>query len=101
MPEQEFSAVNTEVFGRPGYRVYSPETDGLNPQHIGVLNSFASAILHGTPLVARGEEGINGLMISNAAHLSAWTGKTVSLPIDEELFFNELMKRAGIVKTQG
>ena len=98
MPEQEFSAVNTEVFGRPGYRVYSPETDGLNPQHIGVLNSFASAILHGTPLVARGEEGINGLMISNAAHLSAWTGKTVSLPIDEELFFNELMKRAASSK---
>ena len=75
MPEQEFSAVNTEIFGRPGYRVYSPETDGLNPQHIGVLNSFASAILHGTPLVARGEEGINGLMISNAAHLSAWAGE--------------------------
>ena len=98
MPEQEFSAVNTEIFGRPGYRLYSPETDGLNPQHIGVLNSFASAILHGTPLVARGEEGINGLMISNAAHLSAWTGKTVSLPIDEELFFNELMKRVAVSK---
>ena len=98
MPEQEFSAVNTEIFGRPGYRVYSPETDGLNPQHIGVLNSFASAILHGTPLVARGEEGINGLMISNAAHLSAWTGKTVSLPIDEDLYYNELMKRVAVSK---
>lgn len=98
MTEQEFSAVNTEIFGRPGYKVYSPETDGLNPQHIGVLNSFASAILHGTPLVARGEEGINGLMISNAAHLSAWTGKTVSLPIDEEMYYNELMKRVASSK---
>ena len=63
-----------------------------------MLNSFASAILHGTPLVARGEEGINGLMISNAAHLSAWTGKTVSLPIDEDLYYNELMKRVAVSK---
>ena len=98
MTEQEFSAINNEIFGKPGFKVYTPETDGLNPQHIGVLNSFASAILHGTPLVARGEEGINGLMISNAAHLSAWTGKTVSLPIDEDLYYNELMKRVAVSK---
>ena len=39
------------------------------------------------------EEGINGLMISNAMHLSSWTGKTVTLPIDEDLFLEELNKR--------
>ena len=33
------------------------ETDGENPQHVGVLNAFAGAILHGTPLVADGKEG--------------------------------------------
>ena len=37
-------------------------------------------------------------MISNAAHLSAWTGKTVSLPIDEEMYYNELMKRVASSK---
>ena len=30
---------------------------------------------------------------SNAMHLSSWTGKTVTLPIDEDLFLEELNKR--------
>lgn len=70
------------------------ETDGLNDQHPGVLNAFSDHILYGTPLVADGTEGINGLMISNAAHLSSWTNETVSLPIDEDKFYSLLMKKA-------
>ncbi len=93
MPEQEFSATNKGAFSQPPRRSYVAETDGKSEQHVGVLNAFASAILHGTPLIAAGEEGINGLTISNAAHLSAWLGKEVTLPIDEELFYEELMKR--------
>lgn len=42
--------------------------------------------------MAEGEEGINGLTISNAMHLSSWLGKAVTLPLDEELFYDELMK---------
>ena len=26
-------------------------------------------------------------------HLSSWTGKTVELPLDEDLYYEELMKR--------
>jgi hypothetical protein len=44
-------------------------------------------------MVARGEEGIFGLTISNAMHLSSWLGKTVEIPFDEDLFYDELMKR--------
>lgn len=69
------------------------ETDGINDQHTGVLNAFADHILFGTPLVANGDEGIKGLMISNAAHYSSWTGETVELPIDEEKFYDLLMKK--------
>ena len=69
------------------------ETDGLNPQHRGVLNAFAGKILRGTPLVAEGCEGINGLTLSNAMHLSSWTDSTVTLPLDEDLFLEELTKR--------
>lgn len=69
------------------------ETDGINDQHTGVLNAFADHILFGTPLVANGEEGIKGLMISNAAHYSSWTGETVELPIDEDKFYDLLMKK--------
>lgn len=49
-----------------------------------------------TPLVAGGEEGINGLTISNAMHLSAWLGREVELPLDEELYYQELMKRVAV-----
>ena len=57
------------------------------------MNAFAAAILRGEPLIAKGEEGLNGLMLSNAMHLSAWTGAMVTLPIDEDVYYDELMKR--------
>lgn len=68
------------------------ETDGLYTRHVGVLNAFAGKILHGTPLVAEGTEGINGLMLSNAMHLSSWLNQMVALPVDEDLFLEELNK---------
>ncbi len=74
------------------------ETDGENPQHIGVMNAFAKHISDGTPLVADGREGINGLMISNAMYLSSWLGETVSLPIDEEKFLELLNKKRATSK---
>lgn len=93
-PIDVYSAENrTAVFGHPTSTLSNVETDGQNPQHSGVLNAFAGAILRGEPLVADGREGINGLLISNAMHLSAWTGKAVTLPFDEQLFYDELMKR--------
>ena len=84
--ESEFTKTNKGTFNCPhSYRV-DVETDGRNEQHNGVLRAFAAAILRGEPLVADGREGINGLTISNAMHLSAWTGKAVTLPFDEEQY---------------
>lgn len=91
--EQEFSAKNTAQFAKPAMKEVVPETDGQNPQHMGVVRAWGGAILRGEPLVADGREGINGLMLSNAMHLSDWLGKAVELPIDEELYYEELMKR--------
>jgi predicted dehydrogenase len=93
VPEPEFSRTNKVSFAAPPSKTVEVETDGRNEQHSGVLNAFAAAILRGEPLVARGEEGINGLTISNAMHLSAWLGREIELPFDEELFYSELMKR--------
>lgn len=62
-------------------------------QHTGIINNFVSAILFKTPLIAPGADGIRGLTISNAIHLSAWTGEKVVLPIDEDKFIEELEKR--------
>ena len=59
---------------------------------MGILNNFASALLHGTPLLAPGEEGIKGLTISNAIHLSAWTGETVDVKTFPDERFYELLQ---------
>ena len=69
------------------------ELTGENSQHKGVLKAFAGRILHGIPLIADGREGIRGLMLSNAMHLSSWLKQPVTLPVDEELFLEELTKR--------
>lgn len=82
------------------YKEIEVETDGINDQHPGVLNAFSDHILYGTPLVAEGTEGINGLMISNAAHLSSWTNETVNLPIDEEKFYSLLMEKVASSKAK-
>jgi predicted dehydrogenase len=73
--------------------VENVETDGENPQHNGVLRAFAGRILRGEPLVAEGREGVNGLTLSNAMHLSSWLGRPVDIPFDEDLFLAELDKR--------
>jgi predicted dehydrogenase len=93
VPEPEFTKTCTSSFGHPKAERIVVETDGENPQHSGVLNAFAAHILRGEPLVADGREGINGLTISNAMHLSAWLGQEVKLPFDEDLYYEELMKR--------
>ena len=85
-----------EGFKKPDMEEIAVATDGLNPQHVGVLNAFAANILRGEPLVAAGYEGINGLTLSNAMHLSSWTNSTVAIPFDEDLYLEELNKRRAI-----
>ena len=62
-------------------------------QHTGIINNFTNHIVNGEPLIAPGADGIRGLTISNAIHLSSWTGEAVELPIDEDKFIAELEKR--------
>lgn len=69
------------------------DTDTRNTSHVGVLEAFANHILYNTPMIADGAEGINALIISNAAHLSSWLNQEIILPFDEELFYCELKKK--------
>ncbi|TDE89654.1 Gfo/Idh/MocA family oxidoreductase [Occultella glacieicola] len=62
-------------------------------QHAGVLENFAANILDGTPLLAPGSEGINGVRLANAIHLSSWLGEEVPLDLDEDRYLDELNKR--------
>lgn len=94
MLEQDYSKTIKSVFDNPKITTINYDFDEKEEEGIHyVMNKFASAILHGTELVARGEEGINSLMLSNAMYLSDWTNAPVKLPIDEDLFYAELQKR--------
>ena len=62
-------------------------------QHISVLNNFADHIVNGEPLLANGEEGINGVTLANAMHLSFWLDKEVDYNVDGDLYLAELNKR--------
>ena len=100
VPEREFCYTSTEGF-------LSPETEyeeftALEPEgHPLVLEAFAQSILHDTPMIADGREGLRSLSISNAAYLSSWTNDWAYLPTDEGLFekyLNELKEKESPVK---
>ncbi|OAX48300.1 Gfo/Idh/MocA family protein [Paenibacillus sp. AD87] len=96
--EREYCFESKEGFTSPSVEVTVVPAEGDNSQHMGIIASFANAILDGTPLIADGEEGIHSLMLSNAMHLSSWTGETVEFPIDEDLYLSELKKRISTSK---
>lgn len=62
-------------------------------QHSGVLENFARHILFGEELLAAGADGIKGVRLANAIHLSAWTGREVGLDFDEDEYLAELNTR--------
>lgn len=91
--EQEYSRGKNPGFSHPDHEYSIVPVEGVATNHAGVLNAFAGAILRDEPMLADGREGINGLTISNAMHLSAWLGREIELPFDDELYYEELMKR--------
>ncbi|MGM0385511.1 MAG: Gfo/Idh/MocA family protein, partial [Actinomycetota bacterium] len=63
-------------------------------QHSTVMENFALNVLQGEPLVAPGADGINGVRLANAMHLSSWTGEEVDMEnFDEERHLAELNRR--------
>jgi len=61
--------------------------------HAEITQNWVNAIRTGAPLLARGEEGIKGVQISNAMHLSAWTDQWVNLPVDEDRYYAKLQEK--------
>ncbi|MBO5936896.1 MAG: Gfo/Idh/MocA family oxidoreductase [Clostridia bacterium] len=98
MSEPEFTKTNKKAFGSPKAKKIRVKTDHKNLQHIGVLNAWAKTILGEGQLVADGREGLNGLILSNAMHLSSFLGKEITLPFDDEVYYEELMKRVSTSK---
>ena len=91
--ERVFNSEYKGGFGFPECWKCDIPVSGDNRQHEGITENWVNAILKGTPLLAPGKEGVNGLIISNAIHLSSWIDNWVEIPFDEELYYEKLMEK--------
>jgi len=93
--EREFNATYKGGFGNPAVEeIKIPiETNPHEQEHVKIMQNFANSILKDEPLLSPGIEGINGLTISNAIHLSAWTDNWVELPMNDDLFYDMLQDK--------
>ncbi len=98
---QEFLRTAKDGFAEPAHTEEIVLQGGENPQHVGILNNFADAVLGLQPLYVDGREGLRCVELMDAMLLSAWQGRTVSLPIDDDLYFAELQKRIAASKDKG
>lgn len=86
-----WSETSPDGYKKPPFEVIEVETDGENPQHVGIINNFTAALRGEEPLFVAGVDGINGVELMNAMELSGWNnGEHITLPIDEERYLREL-----------
>jgi predicted dehydrogenase len=91
--------VTAKGFTAPPFKpTVKVDTDGPNPQHVGICNNVANTILGLEELYAPASDGICGVQLANAMLLSTWLDKEVDIPFDDELFYEELKKRIAISK---
>ena len=99
-PVSQFLKEYPGGFGRPeDWRCEIPVPAG-GGEHKEVTQNWVDAIGKGTPLIAPGTDGINGVQLSNAMMLSTWTDDWVDIPVDEGLFYEELQKRVKTSKVK-
>lgn len=91
--EREFCMTSDSAFGKPESTTMTFDFKVQETSHNGILKNFTEAVLEGKELLAPGEEGINGLTISNAIHLSDWIGEWVNLPIDQDRYLELLTEK--------
>ena len=96
----EFSRTSEQGFGKPKTEYIEYKFENGGPQHKGITQNFTDHLIKGTPLLASGYEGINGLSISNAMMLSSWKNDWVNLPNDGEESWAELQKKIAAVKNR-
>jgi len=82
VPASEFSHRAKEGFSAPKTQDVAMPALDHGGQHNEILCNFTDAILDGVPLIAPAAEGIHSVEFANAVLYSAWTGRTVELPLD-------------------
>lgn len=96
--ERIFVRESKHGFAQPKYTVKEVALEGEYPAHAGITDNFANAILGLEPLFVDGQEGIRGVEIMDAMLLSQWLEKEVSVPVDPDVYLEELNKRIATSK---
>ncbi len=99
--EREFCFSTYTGFNKPECApTVEIELDKDNPQHVGICNNVANAILGLEKLYAPASDGICGVELANAMHMSTWLNETVSLPIDGDKFYALLKEKIASSKVK-
>ena len=95
VPERQFNREydGGQIAAPECWKCEIPVAPGAGGQHKEITQNFVYAILKGEKLLAPGVEGINGLQISNAMHLSSWLDDWVEIPVDPDLYYEKLMEK--------
>jgi len=87
-----FCMNDPSLFSTPEvWQVNIPAADS-GGQHCEILQNFVNAILDGTPLIAPAEEGIHSVTLANAMLYSAFTDRTITLPLDAGAYAKKLQE---------
>ena len=90
---RQHSRTTHEMFGMPKFDVETVNTDDEIDQHAAVLQNFVDSILTDVELLTPGHEGLGSLQLANGILLSAWTGGSIRLPIDADLYEEQLERK--------
>jgi predicted dehydrogenase len=92
--ERKFNAEFKDFWGMPECWKCEIPVEGASKGCKEITANWVDSILKGTKLIAPGVEGINGLTLSNAMHLSSWIGgRMIEIPFDEDLYYEKLKEK--------
>ncbi len=90
-------------FGSPGVWTCDVPPARGDGGHQTITTNWVQSIRDGgrTELMAPGVEGINAVELFNAMLLSTWTDSWIDIPVDGDLYYEELQKRVKNSKIKG
>lgn len=99
---RKFTQDSSKMWGGPAVRETSPQSPPRPTGHQAVIRNFCRHVLHGTALIAPGEDGLASLELANAVYLSSFKGEEVRLPIcrkEYDTFLDTMRRRSKGRKT--
>lgn len=98
---QDYLMHAKSAFGEPSHTTEIVSQSGDNPQHVGILNNFANAVLGLEPLYVDGQEGLKCVELMDSMLLSSWEDRSVTLPIDDDYYYERLQEHIAASKEKG